>query len=290
MRIHRTSPVRDFTIFANALLRDRRLSWCAVGVLTYLLSLPDGARATIRSMAEQRKEGRMRIAAALRELEECRYLRRDVHKDRESGQLSTVYEVFGTPYDDEPRTGDGEKVQNLASGDEPPGVSGALPSGERSGRKEPPAPPSPTRDVDTEPPSGADQAPSTAGAPVSELRGRAARLLASLARSEPRLSLAPAEALRLAPLVEEWWAAGASSSEVRCAVTQGLPPRVHSAAALLENRLRRKMPTPRGRTLAAPAPPEGAVRTPGAEAFRSAARRGAVAVRAALVGGLVGAG
>ncbi|NEC85168.1 hypothetical protein [Streptomyces sp. SID12501] len=111
-------------MFSNALLRDRSLSWCAVGVLTYLLSLPNGARATIRTLAEQRKEGRARIAAALHELEESRYLRRVVRKDEESGQFSTVYEVFDTPYEDEPPTGESEEVQKPASGESRSGASG----------------------------------------------------------------------------------------------------------------------------------------------------------------------
>lgn len=122
MRIHRTTPTRAFSVLANALLRDRSISWCAVGVLTYLLSLPNGARATIRTLAEQRKEGRARIAAALRELEESRYLRRVVRKDRESGQLFTVYEVFDTPYDEEPPAGEPEKSRTWppASWNPPP--------------------------------------------------------------------------------------------------------------------------------------------------------------------------
>lgn len=133
MRIHRTTPTRAFSVLANALLRDRSISWCAVGVLTYLLSLPNGARATIRTLAEQRKEGRARIAAALRELEESRYLRRVVRKDRESGQLFTVYEVFDTPYDEEPPAGEPEKIQNLASG-ELESAAGVLAPGPRRGR------------------------------------------------------------------------------------------------------------------------------------------------------------
>ncbi|WP_447038340.1 hypothetical protein [Streptomyces sp. DSM 118878] len=124
MRIHRTTPTRAFSSFANSLLRDRSISWCAAGVLMYLLSLPNGARATVRSLADQRKEGRMRVAAALRELEESRYLRRVVYHDKETGQLGTVYEVFDAPYDEAPPAGDGEKVQNLASGESP--VGGAV--------------------------------------------------------------------------------------------------------------------------------------------------------------------
>ncbi|MFE0172575.1 hypothetical protein ACFWZ2_09690 [Streptomyces sp. NPDC059002] len=270
MRIHRTTPTRAFSSFANSLLRDRSISWCAAGVLMYLLSLPNGARATVRSLAEQRKEGRMRVAAALRELEESRYLRRAVHKDRGNGQLCTVYEVFDTPYDEEPREGDGKKVQNLASGESASGAAGPLPSGEKTREERPPSP---------EPRSPEPRSPEP---PSPEPPGAAARLLSSLGRSEPRLALGAAEAVRLAPLVEEWWAVGVSDAGVRAALTQGLPPRVYSAVALLGDRLRRKLPA----APPAPRPPaEGAeTRVPGRPGFVAAAQRGGVAVRAALRG------
>ncbi|MFF8643554.1 hypothetical protein [Streptomyces sp. NPDC015345] len=269
MRIHRTTPTRAFSSFANSLLRDTSISWCAAGVLMYLLSLPNGARATVRSLAEQRKEGRMRIAAALRELEESRYLKRVVRKDPETKQLFTVYEVFDAPYDEKPSEGDGEKVQNLASGVSPSAAAGALPSGEKTREEKPPTP---------EPPPSGDKPPSDDRPP-----GRAAQLLASLGRREPRLAIGAAEAVRLAPLVEEWWAVGASDAAVRAALTQGLPPRVYSAAALLKNRLHRKLPAP-------PPPPraprEGEERrAPGEPGFVAAALRGGAAARAALRGG-----
>ncbi|MEV6739090.1 hypothetical protein AB0N14_20060 [Streptomyces sp. NPDC051104] len=254
MRIHRTTPTRAFSVFSNALLRDRSISWCAVGVLTYLLSLPNDARVTIRTLAEQRKEGRARIAAALHELEESRYLRRVVHKSRATGQLFTVYEVFDTPYEDEPPSGESEESQNLASGESDIMESDALPSGEKTREEEPPAPPPP-------PPAA-----------PSERTALAAKLLGSLGRTHPRLTLGAADALRLAPLVEEWWDAGATSAQVRAALTDGLPPRVYSPRALIENRLRRKRPMP-----PTPGPVttvEVELRTPGASAYREAARRG----------------
>ncbi|MEB8344030.1 hypothetical protein [Streptomyces endophyticus] len=261
MRIHRTTPTRAFTVFANSLLRDRSISWCAAGVLMYLVSLPDGARATVRSLAEQRKEGRMRIAAALRELEESRYLRRVVRKDRETGQLSTMYEVFDTPYENETPSGEPEKVRNRASGVSPARPSGSLPSGERTGVQVPPSRPA---------------EPEVAAVAV----GPAARLLAELGRVEPRLVLGAAEAVRLAPLVEEWWEAGASNGQIRAALTQGLPRRMYSAAAIVEDRLIRKRP------VAASAGPEAPVevRRPGEAGFREAATRGAARVRAAMRG------
>lgn len=271
MRIHRTTPTRAFSVFSNALLRDRSISWCAVGVLTYLLSLPNEARVTIRTLAEQRKEGRARIAAALHELEESRYLRRVVRKDRESGQLFTVYEVFDTPYEDEPPAGEAEEVQNLASGESADAPSGAPPSGEKTREQEPPSPPPPAEP--DEPAEPAD---------VSERAALAARLLGSLGRADARLTLGAAEALRLAPLVEAWWDAGASSAQVRAALTDGLPRRLYSARALVENRLRRKCPV--GPAVEPVTTVQVELRKPGASGYREAAQRGGALARALLRG------
>jgi hypothetical protein len=52
-----------------------------------------------------------------------------VRKDEESGQFSTVYEVFDTPYEDEPSTGESEEVQDLPSGEAQSGALEALPLG-----------------------------------------------------------------------------------------------------------------------------------------------------------------
>ncbi|MFI6691481.1 hypothetical protein ACIBLA_06910 [Streptomyces sp. NPDC050433] len=118
MRIYRTTPTRSFSTFTNELLRDRRISWCAAGVLVYLLSLPPNGRASIRSLTEQRKEGRARIMGALHDLERCGYLRRVLVRNPDSGELSTVYEVFDRPYTDrvtgEPAASAPENGQNPA--------------------------------------------------------------------------------------------------------------------------------------------------------------------------------
>ncbi|MCP3817943.1 helix-turn-helix domain-containing protein [Streptomyces sp. A3M-1-3] len=301
MRIHRTTQTRAFSTFANALLRDRSISWCAAGVLMYLLSLPSGARASIRSLAEQRKEGRSRISDALRELEKARYLRRVVVKNPESGLLSTRYEVFDTPYDATAEPGEPvvrEVGRNLASGEPGVGVSGPLPKEEKTGEKEPPSPP----------------VPASAPAPAPEL-SPAADLLRSFARHEPRLDISAAAAERLAPLVEQWQAAGVTGQALRAALTDGLPAPIHSPAALLEDRLRRKMPSPPAQPAPAPMraprlqaeceecrapiPQPGRCRgcVPGAERFRTtaekgfieAALRGGAAARALLRGGCAAA-
>ncbi|MEV5954806.1 hypothetical protein AB0M11_13720 [Streptomyces sp. NPDC051987] len=110
MRVHRTAPLRAFAALATSLSRDRRLSWGAVGVLAYLLSLPNGCWITERILAERRREGCMTIIASLRELEERRYLRRVVHRDPVTRQYSTVCEVFEKPYEFAAPTGELQKV------------------------------------------------------------------------------------------------------------------------------------------------------------------------------------
>ncbi|WCD98412.1 hypothetical protein PGH47_23195 [Streptomyces sp. HUAS 31] len=66
----------------------------------------------------------------------------------------------------------------------------------------------------------------------------AARLLLTFGDYDRRLTLDGAEALRLAPLVEAWWRRGASSAEVRAAVTWGAPRTHRSAFGHIEARLR----------------------------------------------------
>lgn len=101
MRIYRSAPKRSFTSLPNATTRDKHLSWAAMGILSYLLGLPDGSRTSVRQLAGLRAEGRDRVAAALRQLEEFRYLRR-VRRQGPTGRFTTDYEVFDVPYADEP--------------------------------------------------------------------------------------------------------------------------------------------------------------------------------------------
>ncbi|GAA4908382.1 hypothetical protein ACFPM3_12630 [Streptomyces coeruleoprunus] len=232
MRIHRTARTRNFTTLGNELLRDPDISFLAAGVLVYLLSLPDGACADIRSLAKRRKEGRTRIGKALQELEDARYLRRASLQDTRTGYWVTVYDVYDSPYDATetvcPAAPAAPAVtpapaRQPAAGNPDAGVAGALPSGERTREQEPPSPPP---------------------RPV-EVPSRAARLLASLGRREPRIAVGEEEAAKLGDLVEEWFAVGATEATVQEALTTGLPARVHAPAALLADRLRRKKPAPR---------------------------------------------
>ncbi|CAM5474464.1 hypothetical protein GCM10010378_55030 [Streptomyces viridochromogenes] len=189
MRGHRTTPARVISGLSAALPHDRGVFWCAMGVLTYLPGLPAGARVLLRVLAEVWAEGRARIAATLRELDELRCRRHEVAEAEGAGQLPPAQTVFEAACDVAPRTGESEKV----------------------------------------PRRRASLGSSTAAA---------ARLLLAFGDYDRSFRLSGAEAVRLAPLVEEWWRRGATDAEVRRAVTWGAPEWMPSAYAHVEARLR----------------------------------------------------
>ncbi|MEU0140245.1 hypothetical protein ABZ203_10385 [Streptomyces albidoflavus] len=351
MRIYRSAPKRSFTSLPNATTRDKHLSWAAMGILSYLLGLADGSRTSVRQLAGLRAEGRDRVAAALRQLEEFRYLRR-VRRQGPTGRFTTDYEVFDVPYVDEPDASAEPGVASLgevcvavsgnpASGGPAVGAPGPTLTGKTGSTRPPtlgvpspgadgpqapdagcgerrpkrrrarreaaeeqvpagrlaaaraesavtlPGPRAPLDDRPAEPAETATQTPPTptatgpvtsppppepSGAPpivweTSEaaegevpppdpadapqrprreepLTG-SAEVLSRLGQRDRRLTLGADEARQLAPLLDEWFAVGADEASVFHALTSGLPSRVHAAAALVADRLRRKKPAPR---------------------------------------------
>ncbi|MEU8886992.1 hypothetical protein [Streptomyces sp. NPDC048442] len=250
MQIHRTAPTRAFSIVQNALAQDRSISWCAAGLLLYLISLPECARASVRSLAAMRTEGRARVATALRDLEKARYLRRAVLKDPETGELSTVYEVFDHPYDQdavepvEPDTSSQpESGWNRASGDEASPAPGQKPLVSSTREKEPTFFGGRTG-AEAQRDARARRAEWDAVEGPEGRIGRAARFLHGLGEKESALSLGVGEALKLAPLVVACWDGGMSESVLRRVLTSGLPTPVYSVPKFLAGRLRLKCPPP----------------------------------------------
>ncbi len=79
---------RDFSIVDNSLLQNSTISFRARGVAAYVLSLPDGAKIDIRTLAAKNPEGRQAIAACFAELEKAGYLVRTVTRG-ERGRIAT---------------------------------------------------------------------------------------------------------------------------------------------------------------------------------------------------------
>ncbi|WP_327131815.1 helix-turn-helix domain-containing protein [Streptomyces sp. NBC_01343] len=202
---------RGYVKIGNHLAQHRELSMGAIGLATHIQSLPTGAKVTIKALAERFPEGEVRIAAALKELEEHGYLAR--YRER----LPT-----------------GRIVTCTVSYNNPP----ARPAREN---REPytPAPVAPEPEPEPEP----EPADTPDPAPVPEIVTHARELLARLRLRDPRLVLSERDTVRLAPAAAVWLERGLPPSAVIDALTRSLPMvPIHSPAALLAHRLRELLP------------------------------------------------
>ncbi|MEU8548857.1 helix-turn-helix domain-containing protein [Streptomyces roseoverticillatus] len=242
MRIHLSARRRAFTVLGNEVLRDRRLSFTARGILAFLLSLPDGAREDVRTLADKNPGlGRRGVAKAVEELIALGYYVRRTVRDEESGQVRTETYVFDTPL-----APDSPLPVSAGTGKAKAGKTGAFPQGKKNPEEVPPTQP------DVRPPARQAGEPT----PIGGELGRAAALLSRIGAAEPKLALGSADVLTLAPLAAPWLERGLSELEVRSLLTDELPRRVYSPRALLADRLVRKLPAPRTRRdAAAPAAP-----------------------------------
>lgn len=254
MRIHRTVHQRFFTTLGNEVLRDSRLSFCARGILGYLLSLPDGQSGDIRTLAGRTPEGRERVASAMRELERLGYMSRSLRHSA-TGQIYTLVEVFDT-------LGDASRPVTPKAGFTGSGGTDAVPDGDQPFKEQVKVTtlPRQTRAADGTVPGWAGVATEKIE-DVGETRDigqieetgeiedtvKSAAVLARVSRTEPRLNLGQFETLALAPLVTEWRRRGATDLHIISTLTAGLPGAVHSPAALVKDRLRRKMPAERAK-------------------------------------------
>lgn len=87
---------RQFTIIADAALRDERLSFRATGVLAYLLSLPDGAEISGHRLTTVKAEGRDAIYKAMGELDAAGYLHRE-RSQKADGTWTTTVTIAESP-------------------------------------------------------------------------------------------------------------------------------------------------------------------------------------------------
>lgn len=88
----------NFTVLDNNVIRDDRLSWKALGILTYLLSLPPDFKLYLKKLGSLRPSGRDSTRTGLVELQECGYLTIEKIRDEESGRfLGNFWEVTDSP-------------------------------------------------------------------------------------------------------------------------------------------------------------------------------------------------
>ncbi|MFF5926578.1 helix-turn-helix domain-containing protein [Streptomyces hydrogenans] len=281
MRIHRIPKHdREFVIIANKAIQDRRLSHTARGILALLLSLPDGVRMNVRTLADDYPQGRRAVERAVSELRLLGYWVTLTVRDERTHRIASTVDVYELPL-----LAPAPVPTRPVTGPVDTGNAGTFPSGEknegkhreRKGDEHPPFPPvepepepaaAPAPAPAPEPePEAAPPAPQAAGeghsdptpdlAPTPDLEpdpapdlpqaAEAARVLRGLASVDARLRLSARQVARLVPSVADWLDRGATVTEILDALTQGLPRTLYSAPAVLADRLDRKRPAHRRR-------------------------------------------
>ncbi|MEU1801087.1 hypothetical protein [Streptomyces sp. NPDC019937] len=173
-------------------------------IAAYIDRLPDGAAMDAKTLAKCLPEyGQMACATALRRLSEAGHLRRvREHHITEDGARWVTRTFFS-------RTARGEEWwEAFVRGDDTP-----------------------------EPRPAAVRT-----TPAAPARAPAYDALASLGRTDPRMTLSALDCARLEPLAATWLARDADPVRLVQALTAGLPVQVHSPAALARTRLEAKLP------------------------------------------------
>ncbi|QNP63622.1 helix-turn-helix domain-containing protein [Streptomyces genisteinicus] len=239
-----------FTIVGNHLAQHRQLSLTAIGLAVHIQSLPEGAKADIKTLADRFPESEARIAAALRELEAHSYLARTLVRIP-GGRLVTRTVSYNHP--------EAAGSAQAAPSAPPPPEPRPAPAAPAAPATEPPPPPPPAPDPEpaTVPPAEAEPSPAPAPSPTPkpprpplpqplapdpERQRIATDLLAGLRRDEPRLLLGERDVRRLAPAVAAWLEREATPDAVRRALTADLPHPLKQPAGLLAHRLTALLP------------------------------------------------
>ena len=110
MPFFRVNKTKDYTIMANHHLKNRDLSLKAKGLLSVMLSLPEGWHFTVHGLVSICKEGRDSISGAVRELEEAGYIVRHRLRDKEGHINGLEYIIYETPQKPESGGPDGDKT------------------------------------------------------------------------------------------------------------------------------------------------------------------------------------
>ena len=117
---------RDFTILANSVCLDKRLTMRALGVLVRLLCRPDNWRTNSDGLAAEFDCGRDAVRGALHELQKAGYIRMQKTQGA-NGQWSSAWLVFDEPQTEAAFTDAGKTDAGLAdAGKTDAGKPGAI--------------------------------------------------------------------------------------------------------------------------------------------------------------------
>ncbi|MFD5948650.1 hypothetical protein ACFWAZ_20620 [Streptomyces collinus] len=249
---HHIAPPRAFSQFSHDLIRHPRLSSDAVRLLTWQLSLPEGARESLSRTAERARIGACAFTRAKRQLKEEGF----VHERRvqgPGGRWVTQQLVSNVPLSD----GEAAKIlarmpvhapdapasPQLAPSARVPAVGAPTPPPTDGHPKKDPGENTSHRPAQSEPEREPEPAPDAA-----EPSETARALVAALPHLSPDLRRIPRGMYdELARLVSRWLAADHTPTAIRTHILRGLPADgtpVHRPGGLLRYLLRDIPPAP----------------------------------------------
>ena len=98
MSVFRVEKTKGYTVMSNHHLRNQALSLKAKGLLSQMLSLPEGWDYTLQGLAQINKENIDAIREAVRELERAGYIERSRERDERGCLRGTVYTIYEQPH------------------------------------------------------------------------------------------------------------------------------------------------------------------------------------------------
>ncbi|SDP33849.1 hypothetical protein SAMN04487914_108122 [Arthrobacter sp. ok909] len=102
MSIIRSRKNAKYTTVSNVAANDSKLSLKAIGLFYFLMTKPDTWQITERGVVAQRPEGRDAVSAALKELEEAGYLRREKSRNENGKFVPGGSDLFEEPWLENP--------------------------------------------------------------------------------------------------------------------------------------------------------------------------------------------
>ncbi|MFF8916665.1 helix-turn-helix domain-containing protein [Streptomyces sp. NPDC015032] len=227
-----TRHTSRFTVIGNHLAQHRELSLLAIGLSTYIQSLPAGARIGIKTLAERFPDSEARIAAALRELEAHGYLSR-TRERLANGRVVTRTCSYNQPTrtaQPHPAPPPSPKPRRQAPAPAPAPMAAT-----------PAPPPPPTRTPTPTPTPTPLPQPRN---PLPKHLRAATALLTDLPRHSAQIALTEKDVVLLAPAAATWLERGTTPAALRHALTHDLPQPLRHPAKLLRHRLTALLPPP----------------------------------------------
>ena len=97
MAIFRVEKNENYSVIANYHFKEKNMSLKAKGLLSLMLSLPDNWDYSIAGLVALSKDGKDSVVAALNELEQFGYLRREMIKNEKGQFMGCNYTVYEMP-------------------------------------------------------------------------------------------------------------------------------------------------------------------------------------------------